>query len=196
MARHDDYERIEVRSRSQLRTWLAKNQGRSDGVWIVTHKKGRGPHVPWAEVVEELLCVGWIDSKPRKLDEDRTMLLAAPRKPASAWSKLNKERVATLTKAGRMRPSGLAVVEAAKRSGRWSALDAVEALEIPPDLATALDAAPPAAAHFSAFPRSAKRGILEWILAAKRPETRAQRIEETARRARKNQRANQWPRPK
>lgn len=196
MTGHDDYPRIEVRSRRELRDWLEQSQERPGGVWLVTYRKGRGPHVGWDEVVEELLCVGWIDSKPRKLDEDRTMLLVAPRKPTSAWSGINKARVAKLVELGLMRPRGLRVVEEAKRTGRWSALDAVDALEVPPDLAAALASRPPAAACFDAFPRSAKRGILEWIVSAKTDGTRAKRIEETARLAAKNERANQWPREK
>lgn len=191
----DAYERIEVRSRTALRAWLTEHQARTESVWLVTFKKGRGPHVPYGDLVEELLCVGWVDSRPRKLDDDRTMLLASPRKPKSAWSKLNKDRVAALTRAGAMQPRGLAVVAEAKASGRWAALDAVEALEVPPDLRIALAAIPNAASNFEAFPRSAKRGILEWIVQAKKAETRAQRVEETARLAGDNQRANQWPRP-
>jgi uncharacterized protein YdeI (YjbR/CyaY-like superfamily) len=95
-----------------------------------------------------------------------------------------------------MAPAGLAKVEAALADGSWTVLDGVENLEIPEDLATALAVLPHAAAHFEAFPRSVKRGILEWILTAKRPATRASRIEETAQRAAKKVRANQWRGPK
>jgi uncharacterized protein YdeI (YjbR/CyaY-like superfamily) len=90
-----------------------------------------------------------------------------------------------------MAPAGLAKVEAAQRDGSWNSLDAVEALDVPPDLAAALAANPPAADYFAAFPRSAKRAILAWIVQAKRPETRARRIQETARLAAANIRANQ-----
>jgi uncharacterized protein YdeI (YjbR/CyaY-like superfamily) len=94
--------------------------------------------------------------------------------------------------AGLMAPAGLAKVEGAKLDGSWTALDAVEALEIPPDLAEALEAQPPGAAYFEAFPRSVKRGILEWIANARTSETRSRRIEQTARLAAENVRANQW----
>jgi uncharacterized protein YdeI (YjbR/CyaY-like superfamily) len=100
--------------------------------------------------------------------------------------------VDNLTAAGLMAPAGLAKVEAAKLDGSWNALDAVENLEIPADLQTALDANPPAGEHFTAFPRSVKRAILEWINSAKKMETRASRVEETARLAVQNIRANQW----
>ncbi|MEZ4615608.1 MAG: YdeI/OmpD-associated family protein [Caldilineaceae bacterium] len=97
-----------------------------------------------------------------------------------------------MTAAGRMTPVGLAQVDAAKADGSWTALDAVEDLEIPADLAEALAEYPNAVANFDAFPRSAKRAILEWITNAKRAETRAKRVFETAQLAEQNIRANQW----
>jgi uncharacterized protein YdeI (YjbR/CyaY-like superfamily) len=124
------------------------------------------------------------------------MLLYTPRKPKSAWSAPNKQRVARLLAAGLMAARGLEMVELARTSGRWTALDGVEALEVPEDLAAALEVMPPASTHFGAFPRSAKRGILEWISTAKRPETRQARILESATLAQRNERANQWkPKP-
>lgn len=188
-------EQVQVESRADWRRWLAANHDRPTGIWLVTFKKHCGDrYVAYNDVVEEALCFGWIDSLPRRLDDDRTMLWLAPRQPGSGWSKLNKDRVERLIAAGQMAASGLAAIAAAQADGSWQALDGVEALEIPPDLATALAAYGAAAANFDAFPRSAKRGILEWIANAKRPATRARRIEETARLAQDNIRANQWPR--
>ena len=170
-----------------------KHHDRDDGIWLVTFKKHCGDkYVSSNDVIEEALCFGWIDSLPRKLDEDRTMLWLAPRKPGSGWSKLNKERVERLIAAGLMTPAGLEKVEAAVQDGSWNALDAIEALEIPPDLETVLAGYHSARDHFEAFPRSVKRGILEWIANAKRAETRAKRVDETARLAAQNIRANQW----
>lgn len=183
-------------TRAEWRRWLEDNHTRPDGVWLITYKKETGqPRVEYDEAVEDALCFGWVDSKPNKLDDQRSLLWFAPRKPRTGWSKPNKERVERMVAAGLMAPAGLAKVEAAKADGSWSSLDAVEALEIPPDLAAALAAYPSAAANFDAFPRSVKRGILEWIVSAKKPETRAQRAAETARLAEENVRANQW-RPK
>jgi uncharacterized protein YdeI (YjbR/CyaY-like superfamily) len=174
---------------------LEKNHARQGGIWLVTFKKHCGDkYVPYDDVVEEALCFGWIDSVTRKLDEDRTMLWLSPRKPGSGWSKLNKERVEKTIAAGLMTPAGLEKIEAAKQEGSWHALDAIEALEIPPDLEAALASYPSARQNFDAFPRSVKRGILEWIATAKRPQTRAKRVEETARLAEDNIRANQWRR--
>ena len=120
------------------------------------------------------------------------MLWFAPRKAGTGWSRINKERVGRLIAAGRMTPAGLAKVEADRKDGTWNALDSVEALEIPPDLARALAANAGAAENFEAFPRSVKRAILDWISTAKKPETRAGRNEETATSAAKNMRAHQW----
>ena len=182
-------------TRSEWRAWLAENHARSAGVWLITYKKGSGkPRLTYGESVEEALCFGWVDSKPRKLDDERTMLWFAPRKPGSGWSALNKERVQRMIVQGLMAPAGMTKVEAAQQDGSWNALDAVEALEIPPDLETALASHGSARQNFDAFPRSVKRGILEWIVNAKRPATRARRVEETARLAGENVRANQWRR--
>jgi uncharacterized protein YdeI (YjbR/CyaY-like superfamily) len=144
------------------------------------------------DIVEEALCWGWVDSKVNALDEERSMLWIAPRKPKTGWSKPNKERVERMIAAGRMQPAGLAKIEAAKIDGTWNKLDGVEELEIPPDLQKAFEQYKGAAANWEAFPRSVKRGILEWILHAKRAETREKRVEETARLAGENKRANQW----
>jgi uncharacterized protein YdeI (YjbR/CyaY-like superfamily) len=190
------FERVEVTSRAGLRAWLEANHARNESVWLVTYKKAAGEaYVPYDAVVEEALCFGWVDSLPRKLDADRSMLLLSPRKPGSAWSAANKARVEALAEAGLLAAPGLAKIEAAKADGAWTRLDGVERLEIPPDLAAALAALPTAAENFAGFPRSVRRGILEWILQAKRPETRAKRIAETSRLAAENLRANQFRQP-
>ena len=180
-------------TRDEWRAWLEANHTRPDGVWLVTFKRATGkPRVEYEEAVEEALCFGWVDSKANALDEERSILWFAPRKKGSGWSKPNKERVERLLAAGKMAPAGLAKIEAAKADGSWALLDEVEQLIIPPDLLAALAAAPPAAENFAAFPRSVKRGILEWITQAKRAETRAARVAETARLAAEGKRANQW----
>ncbi len=184
---------IQPADRVEWRAWLELRHTQPEGVWLITLKKATGkPRLEYEEAVEEALCFGWVDSKPNKLDADRSMLWMAPRKPGSGWSRLNKTRVEKLIAAGKMAPAGLAKIEAARQDGSWYALDAVENLVIPPDLEQALAANSAAAAYFEAFPRSVKRGILEWIVNAKLPETRAKRIEETARLAANNIRANQW----
>lgn len=184
------------KSRAAWRHWLHENHARTEGVWLVSHKKSTGkPRIEYEASVEEAICFGWIDSKVNALDDERSMLWFAPRKPRTGWSRPNKERVARLLAAGLVHPAGLARIEQAKADGSWNLLDGVEDLEVPADLRDALAAYPNAGRHFDAFPRSVKRGILEWILVARKAETRARRVDETARLAGENIRANQW-RPK
>jgi uncharacterized protein YdeI (YjbR/CyaY-like superfamily) len=189
---------VEVLSRAQWRAWLQANHATSTGVWAVTVKKAaltdREEYVSAVDLNEECLCFGWIDSRPGKVDERRTALLCTPRKPGSGWSKVNKDRLTSLLERRLVAPAGLAAIEAAKADGSWSRLDHVDSLEVPDDLAAALDEMPPAAEHFGGFPPSTRRGILEWIAAAKTETTRVKRIDETARLAQRNERANQWPR--
>lgn len=146
--------------------------------------------------MEEALAYGWVDSRPRSVDDQRSQRLVTPRKPTSKWSKVNKQRVKGLIASGAMTPAGLAAVELAKRTGTWTALDEVEELREPTELRAALDAAPRARRHWDAFPRSTKRAILEWIASAKTSATREKRIAETATQAGQNIRANQWRQPK
>lgn len=192
----DRLEHVHAEDRAAWRAWLVEHHRTARGAWLVSWKAATGrPRIAYDDAVEEALCVGWVDSRPGTVDEERTRLLFTPRKRGSGWSRPNKERIARLVAAGLMLPAGTAVVEAAVADGSWSALDDVENLVEPPELAAALDADPRARGHWDAFPRSAKRAILEWISTAKRPETRATRIAETARLAAENVRANQW-RPK
>lgn len=180
----------EFRSRDALRRWFEKNHASADPFWLVTWKKhAGGRYLPYDEIVDELLCFGWIDSRTRRLDEDRTMLYVSPRKPGSSWSGSNKRRIARLAKEGRLTPAGTACVDAAKKDGSWTFLDDVERLEVPPDLARALDGNPRARNHFDAFNASAKKIILHWIKTAKRDDTRAHRVSETVRLAAQNVRA-------
>ena len=180
-------------TRVEWREWLTQNHTRSEGVWLISYKKAAGkPRFDYDVAVEEALCFGWIDSKPNKLDHERSMLWFAPRKSGTGWSRPNKLRIEKMMSAGQMTAAGLAKVELAKQDGSWTSLDSIEDLEIPPDLGQALENNPLAQQYFEAFPRSVKRGILEWIFNAKRTETRAKRIEETVALAAQNLRANQW----
>lgn len=185
-----DLQRVGVKSRAQWRRWLQANHRQTQSIWLVSYKRSSPHYLAYADIVEEALCFGWIDSRPAKLDAERSMLLLSPRKPGSNWSKLNKDRVAALTAAGLMTPAGQAKIDQARLDGTWDALNSVEALEMPADLSAALRQIPPAETNFAAFPPSIRRGILEWISSAKSAPTRSKRIEETARLASVNVRAN------
>ena len=193
--RDGEANRVHPRSRADWRAWPAAHHGRGEGVWLVRTKKAAGgPTLSDDDVVEEAVAFGWIDSVPKKLDAERWMVWVAPRQPGSNWSRLSKERAARMERRGLMAEAGRAAVDRARADGSWSALDDVEDLVVPGDLAAALAARPPARAEWDAFPPSVRRGILEWVLNAKRPATRARRIGETARLAQAGKRANQWPR--
>ncbi|MEM9950210.1 MAG: YdeI/OmpD-associated family protein [Chloroflexota bacterium] len=181
------------KDRDEWRAWLVDNYTQDEGIWLIRYKKSAGkPILNFDDAVEEALCFGWIDSLPRKLDDERTMLYFAPRKVGSNWSGLNKKRVQKMIDAGRMTEVGMAKIEVAKADGSWDALNDVENLVVPPDLDEAFAKYPDARANWDEFPPSARRGILEWILNAKRDVTRQKRIDETARLAQENIRANQW----
>jgi uncharacterized protein YdeI (YjbR/CyaY-like superfamily) len=183
---------VHPKSRAEWSKWLEKNHMLAEGVWLISYKKAAGKlRMDYDESVEEALCFGWIDSKGNKLDDERSMVWFAPRRAGTGWSKLNKDRVEKLIKAKLMAPAGLAKVNAAKQDGSWNALDSVDALDIPSDLAEAFSKNETARGYFEAFPRSAKRAILEWISNAKKPETRAKRVEETVTKAEQDLRANQ-----
>ena len=185
-------ERVHPETVSEWRAWLDENHETSPGVWLVSWRKHTGrPTVRYEEAVTEALAVGWVDSKGRRLDDDRTMLWLTRRRPTSGWSRPNKQRVERLLAEGRMGPAGQAAIDAAKENGTWSLLDDVENLVVPDDLAAEFDRHPGARESWDDFPRSVKRSILEWIVTAKRQETRRARIAETAEKAGRGERAHQ-----
>ncbi|KUG58273.1 YdeI/OmpD-associated family protein [Nesterenkonia jeotgali] len=197
MADPESAPRVHAETRQQWREWLLAHHETASSVWLVSWKKATGrPAVSYDDAVSEALAVGWVDSKPRKLDEERTMLYFSPRKPGSAWSRPNKLRVEQLRRSGAMTEAGERVVARAVASGAWTLLDQVEDLIVPEDLDAAFTRNPPARENWDRFPPSVRRGILEWIIQARRPATRQARVEETARQAALNQRANQWRPPR
>ncbi len=192
---HRDREQVHAETVQEWRQWLIDNHERTDGAWLVSWRSGTGkPRFSYPEAVIEALAVGWVDAVQVKIDDERSMLWFARRKPTSAWSRPNKERIALLEGEGRMLPAGLAAVETAKANGAWSLLDDVENLVVPDDLDAAFAQVPRSRENWDAFPRSARRGILEWIVQAKTAPTRVKRILETAEKAGRGERANQWPR--
>jgi uncharacterized protein YdeI (YjbR/CyaY-like superfamily) len=174
----------------EWRDWLADNHGRTVGVWVVQWKRHTGkPALTYEEAVTEALAWGWVDSTAGTVDADRSKLWYAPRRPTSGWSRPNKRRVELLLAEGRMQPAGQRCIDLARQNGAWTLLDDVEDLIVPPDLAAALDARPGARAQWDAFPRSPRRAMLEWLVQAKRPDTRARRVTEIADKAARNERA-------
>lgn len=173
------------------RKWLLKNHATSEPIWLVLHNQSSELiSVTYQEALDEALCFGWIDSVVYKRDAHSRYQYFSPRKAKSSWSRVNKNKVEKLIEAGKMHASGMAMIDYAKKTGTWNVLDEVENLTEPEDLVAAFKKAPKAYEYWKAFSRSSKRGILEWINTAKRPETRAKRIEETVAKAGLNKRAN------
>ena len=184
MAGQDDGERFHAETREEWRAWLTEHQARSAGVWLVSWRTPTGrPRLSYDESIMEALAVGWIDGQAGTLDEERRLQWFAPRRPSSSWSAVNKERVERVEAEGIMQTAGRAAIELAKANGMWSVLDDADRLIEPPELAALLDADPPSRANWNAFPASVRRLALSSIALAKRPETRAKRIAETARQA-------------
>ena len=179
MAAADDAPIIPIRSRPDLRGWLAANHATAKTVWLAIFRKHHPDHLPYEVIVEELLCWGWIDSLPRALDADRSLLMVAPRNPKSAWSAINKAHADRARASGAMTPAGEAKIAAAQANGQWDFLNDVDALIDPPDLTAALTETS-TADFWANQPRSIRRAALEWVKTAKTPETRAKRIKDIA----------------
>lgn len=163
---------------TELEEWLEENHESADGVWLKIAKKGAPkPSVTYAEALEVALCFGWIDSQKRGLDETHFLQRFTPRRPRGRWSKINREKAEALIEAGRMRPAGLAQVEAAKADGRWeAAYEGQQSAKVPPDLQRELDANPAAAEFFASLDGANRYAILYRLDEAKKPETRERRL--------------------
>ncbi|MEO8688758.1 MAG: YdeI/OmpD-associated family protein [Solirubrobacteraceae bacterium] len=166
-------------SAAAFEAWLAEQHAQSDGLWIRFAKKASGiPTVVYAEAVEASLRYGWIDGQVKGVDENYYVQRFTPRRARSRWSKINCGRAEALIARGAMEPAGLAEVERAKADGRWeAAYDAPSTATVPEDLRAALDADPRASAFFGTLDANNRYAILHRTQEAKKPETRARRIE-------------------
>ena len=172
---------------------MEKNHQSEKSVWLIIYnKKSTTSSCKYEEAVEEALCFGWIDSIAKKRDAESSYQYFSVRKPKSNWSKSNRDRVAKLTALGLITERGQKMIDLAKQTGTWEALVDVQNLVIPDDLQDRLNKNKNALNHFLAFSPSSRRGILEWILNAKKAETRLKRIEETVKLAADNIKANQY----
>ena len=152
-------------------------------MWLVSPRKAAERAFSYEQAVLEALRYGWVDSTVKPVDEDRSMQWFAPRRRNSMWTRINKGRVARLEDAGLMEPAGAAAIATAKETGMWTLMDDVEDCLVPDDLAVAFDQHPGAREHWESWSASARKLILTWIVLAKRPETRAVRVETTAEKA-------------
>ena len=167
---------LEIRDRRAWRTWLAKHHAASRGVWLVFHKAHTGvASIPYEDALREALCFGWVDSLIKRLDDDRFLRKFTPRRPGSKWSDINRRLWAELNDAGLLAPPGLA---AAPTKNRYAPRPTIPK-QLPAYLATALRSNSKAWTFFQTLPPGERKNFVVWIHMAKRPETRAKRIEES-----------------
>ena len=179
MANPNDYPTVACESQQAWEAWLEEHHADTQGVWLKFAKKATGIRsVTYAEAVESALCFGWIDGQSKALDDSHWIQKFTPRRPKSNWSSVNREKATALIAAGRMRPAGLHQIELAKADGRWdAAYDPPGAIEVPADLQSAFDAHPEARAFFETLDGRNRYAVLYRIQTAKKPETRAARIQ-------------------
>ncbi len=158
--------------------WLCEHHAKASCIWVKYAKRKSGiPSIDWNQAVDVALCYGWIDGQAKSLDETYSMQRFTPRASRSKWSKLNRERIARLTKAGLMQPAGLAEVERAKADGRWeAAYDSPANAKVPDDLAKALAKSAKAKKFFDSLSSTNRFAILYRLQEAKKPETRVRRL--------------------
>lgn len=180
MIKTEDFDKVEIQSVKELRQWLHQNHGQEDAVWLVTYKKSeKDKYVSREEVLDELICFGWIDGIRRKLNNSKTMQLISPRR-VQHWAKSYKERANRLIEENKMHQSGLDSIRKGKESGLWNFMDDVDNLIIPEDLKIELKKAKGAFDFFNNISDSSKRFVLRWIKLAKTQKTRSNRIHKIA----------------
>jgi uncharacterized protein YdeI (YjbR/CyaY-like superfamily) len=169
---------IEAADATEWRAWLAANSTTEKNVWLRCYNKASGkPSITWSDSVSEAICFGWIDGVVNKYDAQSFVRYYTKRQPKSNWSRINKEKVELLMAEGRIMPEGIAMIELAKRTGTWTALDDVENMILPPDLTEAFAQADASALeHWNGFSKSVKRGLLEQLLNCKGSETRQRKV--------------------
>lgn len=165
-------------SQKDFETWLKKNHASASGVWVRFFKKGSGEKtIFYAEALDAALCYGWIDSQVKSYDAKSYIQKFTPRGPKSIWSKVNREHVKRLEKEGRMRPAGIAQVEAAKKDGRWNqAYDSPKNMKVPEDFLIRLKKHKAAHAFFKTLTKANVYAIAWRLQTAKKPETRQKRM--------------------
>ena len=160
--------------------WLRKQHAKSPGVWLELGKKGSEVKaVSYAEALDAALCYGWIDGQKKPGPPGTFLQRFTRRGEHSIWSKINREKALALIAAGRMQPAGLVAIEHAKDNGQWeAAYDGPRNANVPEDLESELRRHPQARAFFEKLNRQNRYAILFRLQTAKRPETRARRLQQ------------------
>jgi len=173
-------EKLYVADREEWRKWLAKNHDRKKGIWLIYYKKHTGkPRIPYEDAVEEAICFGWIDSTVKKIDEEKYAQKFTPRKSRSRWSELNKKRAEKMIKLGKMTEAGLVKIREAKENGEWyKEAPKSQFPAVPLEFKKALAASKKAREYFNSLAPSYRKQYIGWIAAARREETRKNRVME------------------
>lgn len=168
---------LHFQTANDLESWLKENYAQTEGFWLKIAKKNKGiTSVTYAEAVQLALCYGWIDGQANTFDDQYYLVKYTPRRARSIWSKRNVDFVAKLIKEGKMQPSGLAQVEAAKADGRWDqAYDSPKDMTMPEDFMQELAKDPKALAFYESLNKTNKYAFAFQIQTAKKPETRERR---------------------
>jgi uncharacterized protein YdeI (YjbR/CyaY-like superfamily) len=174
---------VVIRGQKEWASWLNEHHKTSPGLWLRIGKKGSGlESLSYAEALEVALCYGWIDGQKRAYDDASWLQRFTPRGPSSVWSRINRDKAEALIRSGRMKPAGLDAIERAQENGRWeSAYESPSRAAVPSDFRAALNRSRKARSFFSTLDRANRYAILWRIQTAKRPETRARRIQEFVR---------------
>lgn len=159
--------------------WLLQNHLNTNGVYLIFYKLETNiPTMRWEEAVKVAICFGWIDSTVKSLGHGKRRQYFCPRNPKSNWSGLNKSYVEELSAKGLIQEAGYKMINLAKQTGTWTAMDAVENGVIPEMLEKAFDKNPSAFQNYKNFAPSYQKSYLSWLQSAKRPETKQKRLEE------------------
>jgi uncharacterized protein YdeI (YjbR/CyaY-like superfamily) len=189
MGVQDDAEHVEPGTVEEWAAWLAEHHDGGVGVWLVSRRRAVDRALSYEDSVIEALRWGWVDSTQKPVDDDHTKQWFSPRRPTSIWTRPNKARIARLAAEGRLEAPGRAAVEAAQANGNWTLMDDVDDRVVPHDLAAALEARPGSREHWDSFSPSAQKQMLAWVVMAKRPATRAQRVTAIAEAAARGEKA-------
>lgn len=173
------------KNRNEWRSWLEKNHMIVNEVWLIHYKKSLSKKsVNHFEAVEEALCFGWIDSKLKKIDEERFILKYSPRKSKSVWSKINKNTTEKMISLGKMTQAGFNAIDVAKKQGLWDTAYANLIKDrLPSDLKKALMGNKTAWNNFQHFANSYRNMYIGWVKNAKTSETRTKRISTVVKRS-------------
>jgi uncharacterized protein YdeI (YjbR/CyaY-like superfamily) len=173
------------KNKVEWRDWLEKNHTTKDGIWLIHYKKKSKKHsVSHSDAVEEALCFGWIDSKLKRIDEERYILRYTPRKGKSVWSKINKDAAEKMIKFGKMTDAGIEKIKIAKKQGLWeTAYTNLKKDRLPSDLKIALSENKIARKNFNNFANSYRNSYIGWVKGAKTEETKKRRIKEVVKRS-------------